>query len=243
MPSSTQAARTPLARQIAEDLRRRIVAGEFAPGSRLPSEAELCEHYRVSRVTVRTAAKSLESQGLVDIRHGSGMFVVEFGGQIRSGIQELRSITETIEELGLDAKVRRVSLTRRQADENECARLDLNDDDEIVAVHREILADGEVVAVSIDAIPAKLVPAQEDTTLGNGSVFAVLDRIGLTPVRALAEIHAVRGSDVPIAEGHVADELLILLDQVHYNRVGEPVAYSKTYFVEGRFQFVILRTR
>ena len=242
MPSSTQAARTPLARQIAEDLRRRIVAGEFAPGSRLPSEAELCEHYRVSRVTVRTAAKSLESQGLVDIRHGSGMFVVDFGGQIRSGLQELRSITETIEELGLDAKVRRVSLTRRRADENECARLDLNDD-EIVAVHREILADGEVVAVSIDAIPAKLVPAQEDTTLGNGSVFAVLDRIGLTPVRALAEIHAVRGSDVPIAEGHVADELLILLDQVHYNRGGEPVAYSKTYFVEGRFQFVILRTR
>ena len=243
MPGSTQATRTPLARQIAEDLRRRIVAGEFAPGSRLPSEAELCEHYRVSRVTVRTAAKSLESQGLVDIRHGSGMFVVEFGGQIRSGIQELRSITETIEELGLNAKVRRVSLTRRQADENEYARLDLNDDDEIVAVHREILADGEVVAVSIDAIPARLVPAQEDATLGNGSVFAVLDRIGLTPARALAEIHAVRGIDVPIAEGHVADELLILLDQVHYDRAGEPVAYSKTYFVEGRFQFVILRTR
>lgn len=243
MPSSTQATRTPLARQIAEDLRRRIVTGEFSPGSRLPSEAELCEHYRVSRVTVRTAAKSLESQGMVDIRHGSGMFVVDFGGQIRSGLQELRSITATIEELGLDAKVRRVSLTRRQADENECSRLDLNDDDEIVAVHREILADGEVVAVSIDAIPAKLVPAQEDTTLGNGSVFAVLDRIGLMPVRALADIHAVRGSDVPIAEDHVADELLILLDQVHYNRAGEPVAYSKTYFVEGRFQFVILRTR
>jgi GntR family transcriptional regulator len=34
-----------------------------------------------------------------------------------------------------------------------------------------------------------------------------------------------------------------LLDQVHYDRSGDPVAYSKTYFVEGRFQFVILRTR
>ena len=243
MPSSTTTPRTPLARQITEDLRRRIVAGEFSPGSRLPSEAELCERYRVSRVTVRTATKSLESQGLVDIRHGSGMFVVDFGGQIRSGLQELRSITETIEELGLDAKVRRISLTRRQADENECARLDVNVNDEIVAVHREILADGEVVAISIDAIPGNLVPASEDVSLGNGSVFAVLDRIGLTPIRALAEIHAVRGSDVPIAEDHVADELLILLDQVHYDRSGEPVAYSKTYFVEGRFQFVILRTR
>ncbi len=243
MPSSATKARTPLARQIAEDLRRRIVAGEFTPGSRLPSEAELCEHYRVSRVTVRTATKSLESQGLVDIRHGSGMYVVDFGGQIRSGLQELRSITETIEELGLDAKVRRVSLKRRRPEANEIARLDLADNDEVVAVHREILADGQVVAVSIDAIPAHLVPISEDATLGNGSVFALLDRIGLVPVRALAEIHAVRGTDVPIAEGHVADELLILLDQVHYDRFGQPVAYSKTYFVEGRFQFVILRTR
>lgn len=242
--SRSTGARVPLGREIAEDLRRRIVAGEFAPGSRLPSEAELCSQYRVSRVTVRTAAKALESQGLVDIRHGSGMFVVDFGGQIRSGLQELRSITETIEELGLNAKVRRVSLTRRRADENERTRLDLTSDDaEIVAVHREILADDQVVAVSIDSIPASLVPASEDAGLGNGSVFAVLDRIGLTPVRALAEIHAVRGADVPVADGHVADELLILLDQVHYDRSGDPVAYSKTYFVEGRFQFVILRTR
>ena len=50
MPGSTQATRTPLARQIAEDLRRRIVAGEFAPGSRLPSEAEeVSSRFEVAR--------------------------------------------------------------------------------------------------------------------------------------------------------------------------------------------------
>ena len=66
---------------------------------------DLAASYRVSRVTIRTAAKALESQGLVDIRHGSGMFVVDFGGQIRSGVQELRSITGTIAEMGLEPGV------------------------------------------------------------------------------------------------------------------------------------------
>lgn len=236
-------ARTPLARQVAEDLRRRIVAGEFAPGSRLPSEAELCEHYRVSRVTVRTAAKALESQGLVDIRHGSGMYVVDLGGRIRSGLQELRSITETIEEWGIDAHVRRVSLTRRTAHPDEVTRLDIDPDAEVVVVHREILAGEELVAISIDTMPAELIPSTEDSSLGHSSVFAVLDRLGLAPFRALAEIHAVRGSDVSVIDVDLAQQLLVLLDQIHYDRAGRPIAYSKTYFVEGRFQFVIVRTR
>lgn len=241
--TTTRTSRTPLARQVAEDLRGRIVSGEFTPGARLPSEAEMCEHYRVSRVTVRTAAKSLESQGLVDIRHGSGMYVVDLGGRIRSGLQELRSITETIEEWGIDAHVRRVSLTRREATSDEAAKLDLDPGTEVVIVHREILADTELVAISIDTMPADLIPSAEDSSLGHDSVFSVLDRLGLSPARALAEIHAVRGSDVPIDSETIADQLLVLLDQVHHDREGTPIAYSKTYFVEGRFQFVIVRTR
>lgn len=241
--AGTGTGRIPLARQVGEDLRRRIVSGEFAPGARLPSEAALCERYRVSRVTVRTAAKSLESQGLVDIRHGSGMYVVDLGGRIRSGLQELRSITETIEEWGITARVRRVSLTRRAATDADAARFHLEPGSEVVVVHREILAGDEIVAISIDTMPADVMPPAEDETLGHESVFGVLDRLGLEPVRALAEIHAVRGSDVDIADDTICEQLLVLLDQLHYDRAGRPIAYSKTYFVEGRFQFTILRTR
>jgi len=239
----TNSGRIPLARQVGEDLRGRIVSGEFAPGARLPSEAELCEHYRVSRVTVRTATKSLASQGLVDIRHGSGMYVVDLGGQIRSGLQELRSINETIEELGINASARRNSLARREGTAVEITKLDLAPGSEIVIVHREIFAGEELVAISIDTMPADLIPSTEDTTLGSDSVFSVLDRLGLSPIRALAEIHAVRGSEVSVPSTEVSDELLVLLDQVHYEKTGRPIAYSKTYFVEGRFQFVIVRTR
>ena len=53
---------TPLFQQLAETLRAAIDAGEYPPGSRLPTENELCERYSVSRVTVRKALDEL-SQG------------------------------------------------------------------------------------------------------------------------------------------------------------------------------------
>lgn len=50
---------------LAEELRRRIIAGEFAPGARL-SEAALTEHLDVSRNTLREAFRVLAEQGLVE---------------------------------------------------------------------------------------------------------------------------------------------------------------------------------
>lgn len=55
---------------IAESLRGRISSGEFAPGSLLPSEAELTAQYRVSRGTLRRSLAELEGAGLVKVRPG-----------------------------------------------------------------------------------------------------------------------------------------------------------------------------
>ena len=62
--------------EIADDLRRRIQAGEFAVGDQLPSIAALQEHYAVPSLnTVRAAHRVLEDEGMVDSRHGVGVFV------------------------------------------------------------------------------------------------------------------------------------------------------------------------
>ena len=235
--------RIPLGREIAEDLRRRIVGGEFPPGARLPSETDLAASYRVSRVTIRTAAKALESQGLVDIRHGSGMFVVDFGGQIRSGVQELRSITETIAEMGLEPGVEYHSISRRPGSRQESTRLHLDSGADVLELQRAITADDEVVAYSYDVLPAGDMTTEVEKSFGDGSMFASMDRIGLVSVRALAELHAVHSADIGWGDDRPDNGLYLLLDQVHFDRDGTPVAYSQTYFVEGRFQFVLLRTR
>jgi GntR family transcriptional regulator, transcriptional repressor for pyruvate dehydrogenase complex len=64
-----------LYRQIAEQLRGLIAAGEFPLGSRLPPERDLAAQLGVSRPSVREALIALEVEGLVEVRMGSGIYV------------------------------------------------------------------------------------------------------------------------------------------------------------------------
>jgi DNA-binding FadR family transcriptional regulator len=66
-----------LYREIAGQLEALISRGEFPPGTRLPAERELAKLFGVSRPPVREALLSLEIAGLVDVRIGSGVWVVE----------------------------------------------------------------------------------------------------------------------------------------------------------------------
>ncbi|MYQ99285.1 MULTISPECIES: GntR family transcriptional regulator [unclassified Streptomyces] len=62
-------------RQIADHLREAIDRGRFREGEKLPSEAELVEHFGVSRMTVRNSFSILQGEGLVHAEHGRGVFV------------------------------------------------------------------------------------------------------------------------------------------------------------------------
>jgi GntR family transcriptional regulator, transcriptional repressor for pyruvate dehydrogenase complex len=65
-----------LYRQIADQIRALVRSGEFPPGSRLPPERDLARQLGVSRPSVREALIALEVEGLVDVRIGSGIYVL-----------------------------------------------------------------------------------------------------------------------------------------------------------------------
>ncbi|MDR7142739.1 FadR/GntR family transcriptional regulator [Rhizobium sp. BE258] len=65
-----------LYRQVADQIRLMIIRGDLAVGHRLPAERDLAEQLSVSRPTVREALIVLEVEGLVNIRMGSGIYVV-----------------------------------------------------------------------------------------------------------------------------------------------------------------------
>lgn len=66
-----------LYRQIADQISRLIEAGEYTPGMRLPAERMLASQLKVSRPSVREALIALEVEGWVDIRGGTGVFVLD----------------------------------------------------------------------------------------------------------------------------------------------------------------------
>ena len=66
-----------LYRLIAEQLRTLIRTGEFAVGSRLPAERELAKQLGVSRPSVREALIALEVEQVIEVRTGSGIYVLK----------------------------------------------------------------------------------------------------------------------------------------------------------------------
>src|SRR5205085_2057120 len=65
-----------LYRQIADQIRGLIKGGEFPTGSRLPPERDLARQLGVSRPSVREALIALEVEGMVEVRIGSGIYVL-----------------------------------------------------------------------------------------------------------------------------------------------------------------------
>jgi GntR family transcriptional repressor for pyruvate dehydrogenase complex len=63
--------------QIYEQIKTLLLDGHWKAGEKIPSEAELCRMTGVSRVSVRTALKSLIAQGFLVSRQGEGTFVVD----------------------------------------------------------------------------------------------------------------------------------------------------------------------
>ena len=71
-----------LYRQIADQIRGLIKSGEFPAGARLPPERDLARQLGVSRPSVREALIALEVEGLVEVRIGSGIYVLAGGGPL-----------------------------------------------------------------------------------------------------------------------------------------------------------------
>lgn len=74
---STRPSSNRLYARVSDDLARQIACGEVGIGKRLPSERDLAATYGVSRPTVREAIIALEVDGLVEVRQGSGVYVVK----------------------------------------------------------------------------------------------------------------------------------------------------------------------
>ena len=72
-----------------------IEDGTYPPGSRLPGERQLAEQFNVSRVTIRQAQIALQALGNVEIKTGSGVYVLDCGEQSRNGLPNVSAFEVT----------------------------------------------------------------------------------------------------------------------------------------------------
>lgn len=86
------------AREIVGSLQSDIAGGLLPLGSRLPNERDLAAHYGVSQPTVREAVRALDLMGLVDVRHGSGVYVT---GDVTGFLSASLDVLLRVERVGI----------------------------------------------------------------------------------------------------------------------------------------------
>lgn len=91
--------------QVEQDLRRQIMSGRVANGSRLPREIILAEKYGVSRVTIRRGLEELEKAGLIERIHGVGTLVRSPAEQISCDLDFMIGFAKQLIQEGYQPKV------------------------------------------------------------------------------------------------------------------------------------------
>jgi GntR family transcriptional regulator len=214
--------------EIEQALRGRIA--DLEPHAQLPSDAELCEEFGVSRMTARGAVQRLVHEGLVYRVPGRGTFVADRAAH-RSATHIL-SFSDEMRRKGRVPSSRVVESGRRPATDAERERLGV---DEVVVVRRVRLADGHPVALETAVFPARVAGVLGDD-LERVSVFEVLSKAGTVPTAGRATVSAEEAGDDDASLLDVAPGAALLVERrLIRDQDGEPLELTESRYVGGRY--------
>lgn len=187
-------------KRLYQDLARRLIAeiadGRYPVGHRLPAERELAQLYDVSRPTVREAVIALEVQGLVDVRIGSGAYVLRMPG--KDDIPGFNLTAFELSEARLLIEGEAAALAATQATQE--------DIDDIAALVEEIARENQNPQGTDSADRAFHLAIARATR--NGAIFSAIENLwhlrANSPESALLHAKARSANIKPVVEEHTA---------------------------------------
>jgi GntR family transcriptional regulator len=215
--------------EIEQSLRER--AAGLQPDSPLPSEAQLCEEFGVSRMTARAAVQRLVQDGLVYRIPGRGTFVAASRANRTAG--HVLSFSDEMRRKGRTPSSRVIEHRRRRASAEEQRRLGVS---EVVVLRRVRLADGKPLAVERAVFPAERVGAVLDGDLERRSLFQTLVSAGLVPTTGTAALAAEAASaeDARLLRMRKGAPLLVERRLIH-DQDGNPLEWTESRYVGSRY--------
>ena len=215
--------------QIARILRERIQRQEYAPGEQIPTEAELCETYEVSRITVREAINKLVQEGYLDRRQGKGTYVVH--QKLRRNIAKVYSFSSDMRQLGLEPRSRILDLRVEEAPPEVARRMMLPETNRrVTRITRLRIANDVPVLIETAMIPEYLCAGLADRDLATGSLYRILtEEYRLMPHHAEETYEAIilsREDAVTLERDPDVPQPAFAIQRMTYLESGVPVEYG-----------------
>jgi GntR family transcriptional regulator len=230
-----------LRHSLAEELRTRILAGEWQPGEKLPSEPELARRRTVSRSSMRAAITVLEEDGFVSRRHGSGTYVTARPA-LPSDLGRNFGVSSLIRHSGMEPGSVEDASGAVPAPEEVAAALGVEPGAPVSALSRVRTADGRRVVDVTDWCRVDHIAPDELPAIAAGSIYEALAERGLAVDHGVANLEP-RNADGELAHrlGVPRGTLLPTIDQVDRTADGVAVLVSREHHVADAFTFTLLR--
>lgn len=219
---------------IRDHLADEISVGHYAPGDRLPTEAQLAERFGVNRHTVRRALADLSERGTVRSRRGAGVFVEH--RQMPYPIGKRVRFHQNLLAAGRIPEKRILLLQTRAASPAETAALELADGRRVHVYEGLSFSDGIPIALFRSVFPADRLPGMIEALRATGSVTSAFAEHGIDDyTRARTEITAKPADATLAAQLRLAPGAPILRSVgVNVDAAGAPLEYGRTWFAGDR---------
>lgn len=171
----------PLYSQLIGIVQRAISSGALSVGDLLPSEAELCSAFNISRNTVRQAIGALEEDGLVVRKRGKGTFVTDPAAR-RKGVQY--SFTTEIFQMGKTPSSTLVDFEVIVPPPFIAKLMELGPDVLVYRFTRVRNVDGEPLILETSYYPEYIYPNLTREQLATHSFYSLLYHVGIVPFSA-----------------------------------------------------------
>ena len=227
--------------RVYRELLDRVRSGDWAEGSRVPSESELAAEFDASRGTIRQALSRLRDEGVISGGRGVQPTVQRLVPQ--QSFSSFMSFTEWARSAGREPGQRTLELARRACPADLAVELELAPDAPVVQYVRLRLLDGHAAMVERSTFPLEVARPLFDADLDSASVYRTLTEAGRRPARARHIIDAVAANrlDSELLEVPVGTPLLRQRRLVH-DADGNPFEWAEDRYLPAEANFVIENT-
>lgn len=225
-------------RQIAGRLQQDITDGTYPVGGRLPTEAQLAQHFGVNRHTVRRALEELSRSGLVRVEQGRGSFVAE--DVLEYAVEPRTRFTEWIRRHNKEPSGRVLQLKETLADAQVAGNLGIRAGGHVVLLERLGLADGRPVAVTSHYFPAARLRGIMDALRAHPRITDALHAVGVADyLRQTTRVTArLPGAEEAELLRLPRNRPLLVAENINVDRAGQVVEFAIGRYPTPRVQIV-----
>lgn len=225
----------PMYIKIHNQIKRDVENHVYKVGDRIPAERQLAVKFGVSRMTLRQAIKTLEEEGILERRLGSGTYVAS--QKVQEKMSGIMSFTEITQANGQIPSSKLISYQIGKPCLSEKERLNLNPDSEVLRMERIRFADETPICYEVVTIPYHLVENLSKDDIST-HLYETLNKNGYRIGRVTEHISAAvaNENDARLLNAKKG-EALITRRQVTELSNGQPFEYTRARYVAERFEF------